>query len=691
MRLTIAATFRADLILEPIKFWRSQLGMDFEACVVPSDQVMQSLMCRESSLWTTPGGLNVFLMRLSNWPDRLPADPASHLEKNGSAIDELLELVEDCAAHAQAECIVVGCPECWEEPTEPPVSSKAFLALSGKKHSRRIRIVDGLRTAQQYQCKAIHDPSMDRVLMMPYTAEYFAALGTEFTKLLVASQIRYPKLIACDCDGTLWNGNCAELEPGELLIEDCHLALQSFLLEARSNGCTIALCSRNDSSAVQNVFRQRTDMLFRQDHVDAWKIGWNRKSESIATLAREYGYGYDSMVFIDDEKFQCEEVRMACPGVLTFMLDEAAQENARKLSASWLFKREGRTYEDEIRAAFYISDEQRKKASAAAATLEEFLEHSKLTVTIKALNEDTVERVSQLSYRVTQFNTACQKIGIAQLQQIMHSPRHVCRTVDLTDNFGIYGTVGAFILELGKPVATLQAMLLSCRALGRFVEDSMLSEAALIAQENGSSMIHVFITETRRNGIARAFLTKVGGRILEGNTGKVGLCVDGLLERRERGKRAFGFILQADTADEPAAGNPGIASADSGESSLEQKVLELTGQWKTAREIADVCYENLAGSDGLVPAEPRSDLSSIQNTLLALWRKILREEQIGIEDDVFDLGADSLTTVQILNAVNQVYDIELPLSTIFEPSVSVLSISRLCQEAIQSKTLLQPL
>ena len=62
----------------------------------------------------------------------------------------------------------------------------------------------------------------------------------------------------------------------------------------------------------------------------------------------------------------------------------------------------------------------------------------------------------------------------------------------------------------------------------------------------------------------------------------------------------------------------------------------------------------------LAPATP------IEARLCAMWEEVLGVERVGVEDDFFALGGDSMLATRVVARVREVYDVELPLLAVFE-------------------------
>ncbi len=69
-----------------------------------------------------------------------------------------------------------------------------------------------------------------------------------------------------------------------------------------------------------------------------------------------------------------------------------------------------------------------------------------------------------------------------------------------------------------------------------------------------------------------------------------------------------------------------------------------------------------------------------QRQLAALWQKVLGLEKVGIHDDFFDLGGDSLMAIRLINQVKKTFAVELSLATIFQASTVAQMVALLPEE-----------
>ena len=94
--------------------------------------------------------------------------------------------------------------------------------------------------------------------------------------------------------------------------------------------------------------------------------------------------------------------------------------------------------------------------------------------------------------------------------------------------------------------------------------------------------------------------------------------------------------------------------------------------------------------EGLYTA-PRNE---VEQKLAQLWSAILERQEIGIHDNFFDLGGHSLLAVKLLNNIQQVFEQQLALSSLFQnPTIAQLA-EQICNIGVQQShpdlLLLQP-
>jgi acyl carrier protein len=91
-------------------------------------------------------------------------------------------------------------------------------------------------------------------------------------------------------------------------------------------------------------------------------------------------------------------------------------------------------------------------------------------------------------------------------------------------------------------------------------------------------------------------------------------------------------------------------------------LLPLTPNGKVDRRALPVPDERRPYIDESFAA-PRN---AVEEALAEIWAEVLRIEKVGIQDNFFELGGHSLLAVQIISRIREVFEVELPLRSLFE-------------------------
>src|SRR5437764_3036593 len=94
-------------------------------------------------------------------------------------------------------------------------------------------------------------------------------------------------------------------------------------------------------------------MILRAKHFNAFQIHWGDKAQSLSAIAEELNIGRDSLVFVDDNAVEREQVRVAAPDVHVLELPEDPMGFARAVAECPLFERLEVSDEDRKRSQYY--------------------------------------------------------------------------------------------------------------------------------------------------------------------------------------------------------------------------------------------------------------------------------------------------------------------------------------------------
>ena len=360
--IVISATFTADAIEPTLAFWMRELGFDYRIRMAPYNQVFQLLLDPAGALAANHDGVNVVLARFEDWAHEGLEGDVRHFAASLRA----------AAQSFAAPLLVCICPASPGFDAELQSRMEALVAAAVADLST-VHLVTPREIGALYPVAQPHDPLGDKLGHIPYTPAYFAALGTIVARKIHALRTPPFKVIALDCDDTLWRGICGEDGPQGVVVDPPRRALQEFMLAQHAQGMLLTLCSKNNVEDVLDTFRLHPEMALRMDHFAAWRINWSPKAANLAALAEELELGLDSFILVDDNPRECREVEASYPQVLALALPPRDEEIPEFLRHVWAFDRLRVTAEDRARPAMYAQSLERQRAEKQAASLEDFL------------------------------------------------------------------------------------------------------------------------------------------------------------------------------------------------------------------------------------------------------------------------------------------------------------------------------
>ncbi len=493
--ITLAATFTAEPVERALRFWLEEVDLPARIVFAPYGQVFQELLNPAGLFARNRKGVNVALVRIEDWKRDDAAQSAA----------DLLRALRAAAASSATPLLLCLCPCAADD--EELRGLEESLAREAEEIPG-VHVVRSAELARLYPVAEPFDPHADALGHIPYTPALFTALGTLLARRIHGLETPPYKVIALDCDQTLWKGVCGEDGPFGIEIDPPRRALQELMVARHAAGMLLCLCSKNNPEDVREVFARRPEMPLRWEHFTAHRLNWSSKAENLRSLAAELGLGLDSFVFVDDNPVECAEVQAACPEVLTVELPEPEQI-PRFLHHVWAFDRLRITEDDRRRAEVYRQNRERERLRETSFSLAEFLADLRLEVDLLPLTPECLPRAAQLTQRTNQLNLTTIRRSEAELAALCASGAREGRVIAVRDRFGEYGLVGLLLFSGDREALDVETFLLSCRVLGRGVERRVLAELGRLAHARGLRRIELRFVPTAKNRPALEFLEAV--------------------------------------------------------------------------------------------------------------------------------------------------------------------------------------
>ena len=670
-KIAIAATFTAEPLEEPLRYWMNQLELPVELEFAPFNQVFQQLLDPASVLAANSRGANVILVRLEDW---LGEDEEQGTNGEGESVaraQEFVAAMRSAANRGSAPTLVVLCPP---SPGYQKSSREAEGLITAELEKLgNIYVVTTNELFDLYPVEDFYDPRGDELGRVPYTPVFFTALATMITRKFHALQRSPYKVIVLDCDQTLWGGVCGEDGPHGICLDAPRKTLQDFMRAQQAAGRLLAVCSKNSEEDVREVFAQRLDMPLRHEHFAAWRVNWSAKSENLKSIAKELNLGLDSFIFMDDNPVECAEVEANCPGVLTLQLPEDPAAIPQFLKHCWAFDVLKVTAEDTRRGEMYREGRQREELRAQAGSLSDFIAGLNLKIQIAPMAAEQLSRVSQLTQRTNQFNLTTIRRTEAEIQQLSGGDKDTAvLTVSVSDRFGDYGLVGVMICEEQAEALDVDTFLLSCRVLGRGVEHEMLAYLGGLALEHKKRWVNLHFHPSAKNKPALDFLQAVGAPFKQALNG--GFIYPFPAEFAAEVIFDAGEPAESDSVANEASNQPALKPSPAvGDKIRFDSCRSIATKFNDPARIHEA-IEQTTETRAVVQDNYVAPRTEVEKNICGLWEKLLHIERVGVADNFFELGGHSLLAVRLFAELEKMTGHKLPLVTLFQaPTVQELA------------------
>jgi len=313
------------------------------------------------------------------------------------------------------------------------------------------------------------------------------------------------KLIILDLDNTLWGGTVGDVGwqnvrlGGHDYIGEAFLDFQKNLKALSRRGILLAIVSKNEEEVAIEALTKHPEMILRPNDFVGWKINWRDKAANIVELAAELNLGLQSMVFIDDNPVERARVHEALPEVYVPSWPSDATLFPSSLLQLDCFDAPYVTREDLSRTESYHDEKHREQIRKTFASHEEWLQSLGTEVTVEAVSEANLVRITQLLNKTNQMNLSTRRMTQRELSDWLQSDNRKLWAFRVKDRIGDLGLTGLITVETSKDDAKVCDFVLSCRAFGRYVEQVMVAVAAEYCSSLGLERLIATYIPTAKN------------------------------------------------------------------------------------------------------------------------------------------------------------------------------------------------
>lgn len=355
-------------------------------------------------------------------------------------------------------------------------------------------------------------------------------VGDQVARILAAIRGLSRKVLVLDLDNTLWGGVVGDDGVDGIVVGqgsasgEAYAAFQRYLRRLAGRGVVLAVSSKNEPEIARAAFIEHPEMVLGLDDFAAFEASWNDKPAALRRIAEELSLGLDAFVFVDDNPAERALMRRALPQVAVPELPEAPELYVRCLADAGYFETVSFTAEDAARNAQYVANRERRELASETPDLESFLRDLEMTLTVTPFRPTDVPRITQLINKTNQFNLTTRRYTEDEVRAFMEDPEVLTFAGRLSDRFGDNGLTSVVICRPadagnGGGAVEIDTWLMSCRVLGRGVEQAMLKVIAGKASDAGAHRLLGRYLPTRKNGLVKDLYARLGFAPLEHDDG----------------------------------------------------------------------------------------------------------------------------------------------------------------------------
>jgi FkbH-like protein len=538
-RLGILSNATSHFMVPALTATAARYGIALECFEADYGQVMQEALAPDSKINRAHTDAVLVAIDYRGLSLRAPLGDSIVSEAVvASAIDELRAIRDGLRKNSGAICIF----QTLARPVEATFGS-LDLALPGTprnvidKFNRSVTtilagkqdlILDVGGLAETVGLAAWHDPNLWNIGKIPFANTFLPIYAELACRLISAIRGKSRRCLVLDLDNTVWGGVIGDDGLDGIVLGqgdpqgEAHLEVQRAALALRERGIVLTVSSKNNDETARLPFQRHPEMLLRENHLAVFQANWNDKATNIRSIASELSLGLESFVFLDDNPAERRLVRDMLPEVAVPELPDDPALYARTLLAAGYFEAITYSPEDQKRADFYQDNARRVALQRATGDLDAYLASLDMIITFQPFDDVGRGRVAQLISKSNQFNLTTRRYSEAQVGDIEKDPRCFTLQIRLEDTFGDNGMISVIICRRDVDDWHIDTWLMSCRVLGRRVEQAVLQELMINARALGITRLIGTYRPTDRNRLVEDHYSKLGfnegERLADGST-----------------------------------------------------------------------------------------------------------------------------------------------------------------------------
>jgi len=323
------------------------------------------------------------------------------------------------------------------------------------------------------------------------------------------------KLLILDLDDTLWGGIVGDIGwknlrlGGHDYLGEAFQDFQSKIKSLSKNGLLLAIASKNDETIATEAIKKHPEMILSMNDFVTYRINWDDKAKNISEIVDELNIGLQSVVFFDDNPVERDRIRKTLPEVFVPNLPKDPTDYFTFLSKLRCFDSTHISNEDKARVKLYKVESKRTLLKKNFKSLSKWIETLELQISIENIKKENKPRCLQLFNKTNQMNLSTRRLNEKEFSNWINKSSNHLWTIRAKDKFGDYGIIGILSLSMKNKVVRVVDFILSCRVVGRCIEDVMIEFLKNFCRYHKISKINGEYKKTNKNSLIYEFLKRL--------------------------------------------------------------------------------------------------------------------------------------------------------------------------------------
>ncbi len=532
LKIALLANTTVDHFADVLRYWLATEGFAADIQITPFGTIVQTVLDSRSSLYSFQPDI-VWLF--TTYRDlKLGVQPGAEAEAVREAVASAVYRTQSLwkSILDRLKCIVLQ-NNC-DVPAYDPFGNLGGASFWGERSAMRlynaeltVTALPGVTIFDFDHLSGIYGKDRwvdDRYWFHSKHAFALDASGLvafQASRLIAAAKGLAKKCLVLDLDNTLWGGVIGDdgidgITLGQKAAGEAFSAFQEYARALNERGVILAVCSKNDEANAKAPFEQHPDMRLKLDNIAVFRANWNNKVDNIRDIAATLNIGLDSLVFVDDNPAERAIVRQFLPMVAVPEIPVDPSGYVKAVASLAYFEAASFAPEDRERARYYFENAKRTELQMSFSDTASYLNSLEMTATVGPCDTFHLPRMAQLINKSNQFHLTGVRYGEPDLLAMANDPDYTIRYFELADRFGDNGLISVVVLRQSLEDLQVEAWVMSCRVLGRSMEEFVCGEMLKIAKERNCSAIVGQYKQSPKNGLVEGLYRRLGfSKILE--------------------------------------------------------------------------------------------------------------------------------------------------------------------------------